>query len=92
MSGLIVSSWKSIFTPAEASSKQADIAFLKLDDMRFSGSHDPLAALLLCGAHKAEHVMVAGKWRVRYGVISGLDIGPLILQHSASAQALVAKI
>ena len=72
--------------------KQADIACFKLDELRFSGSHDPLAALLLCGAHKAEHVMVAGKWRVKQGVIEGLDLGPLLQQHGAAARALVAKV
>jgi 8-oxoguanine deaminase len=71
---------------------QADIACFKLDEMRFSGSHDPLAALLLCGAHKAEHVMVAGKWRVIAGVIEGLDVAPLLSQHSACAKSLAAKI
>ena len=72
--------------------KQADIACFKLDEMRFSGSHDPLAALLLCGAQKAEHVMVAGQWRVKKGVTEGLDVGPLLQQHGAAARALVAKI
>ena len=72
--------------------KQADIAFFKLDEMRFSGSHDPLAALLLCGAHKAEHVMVAGRWRVKKGLIEGLDVSPLLQQHGAAAKALAAKI
>jgi 8-oxoguanine deaminase len=71
--------------------KQADIALFKLDEMRFSGSHDPLAALLLCGAHKAEHVMVAGRWRVKKGLIEGLDVSPLLQQHGAAAKALVAK-
>ena len=72
--------------------KQADIAFYKLDEMRFSGSHDPLAALLLCGAHKAEHVMVAGRWRVKKGLIEGLDVSPLLQQHGAAAKALATKI
>ena len=72
--------------------KQADIAFFKLDEMRFSGSHDPLAALLLCGAHQAEHVMVAGRWRVKKGLIEGLDVSPLLQQHGAAAKALAAKI
>ena len=72
--------------------KQADIAFFKLDEMRFSGSHDPLAALLLCGAHKAEHVMVAGRWRVKKGLIEGLDVSPLLQQHGAAAKALATKI
>ena len=72
--------------------KQADLACFKLDELRFSGSHDPLAALLLCGAQKAEHVMVAGKWRVKNGAIEGLDLGPLMQQHSAAAKALAAKV
>jgi 8-oxoguanine deaminase len=72
--------------------KQADIALFKLDEMRFSGSHDPLAALLLCGAHKAEHVMIGGQWRVKHGTIEGLDVGPLLQQHGAAARALAAKI
>ena len=72
--------------------KQADIACFKLDEMRFNGSHDPLAALLLCGAHKAEHVMVGGQWRVKNGIIEGLDLGPLLQQHAAAAIALAAKV
>ena len=47
--------------------KQADLALFTLDDLRFSGSHDPLSALLLCGADRADRVMVAGQWRVSTG-------------------------
>lgn len=32
---------------------QADLAFYTLDDIKFSGSHDPIAAMLLCGADRA---------------------------------------
>ncbi|MCV2403737.1 8-oxoguanine deaminase [Marinomonas sp. C2222] len=71
--------------------KQADIALYKLDELRFSGSHDPISALLLCGAEKAEHVMVAGKWRVTEGQIVGLDIAGLIEKHKASARKLVSE-
>ncbi len=56
--------------------------------MRFSGSHDPLAALLLCGAQKADRVMVAGKWLVIDSQIEGLDEGELIYRHSAAAKEL----
>jgi len=72
--------------------KQADIACFKLDDMRFSGSHDPLAALLLCGAHQADAVMVQGQWRVRDGSIMDLDIKALISRHQQSAKRLVKKV
>jgi hypothetical protein len=31
----------------------------KLDEPRFWGAHDPLAALILCGAHRADRVVIA---------------------------------
>ncbi|QRV23784.1 8-oxoguanine deaminase [Marinomonas foliarum] len=70
--------------------KQADLAFYKLDELRFSGSHDPIAALLLCGAEKAEHVMIGGQWRVKEGQIIDLDLPTLIEKHKACAKQLVA--
>lgn len=69
--------------------KQADLALFKLDDLRFSGSHDPIAALILCGAERADRVMVGGKWKVVDGAIEGLDIGQLIARHKVAAAALV---
>ena len=71
---------------------QADLACFKLDEMRFSGSHEPLAALLLCGAHKADAVMVKGQWRVKDGAIVDLDVAELMQRHHQSALALAAKI
>ena len=38
--------------------KQADLALFTLDELRFSGAGDPLAALVLCGAHRADRVMI----------------------------------
>ncbi|MEM0900607.1 MAG: 8-oxoguanine deaminase [Pseudomonadota bacterium] len=67
--------------------KQADLALFKLDEMRFSGNHDPIAALVHCGASRADRVMVAGAWRVVGGVIPGLDVTKLIRDHSAAAKA-----
>ncbi|MET3706932.1 8-oxoguanine deaminase [Arthrobacter sp. UYEF6] len=69
---------------------QADLALFRLDDLRFSGSHDPVAALLLCGADGADRVMVGGKWRVVDGQIPGLDVAVLVAMHSAAARKLVA--
>jgi 8-oxoguanine deaminase len=68
--------------------KAADLAFFGLDELRFSGHGDPLAALVLCGAHRADHVMIAGKWAVVDGAIPGLDIADLIRRHSAAARAM----
>ena len=66
----------------------ADLALFKLDELRFSGSGDPLAALVLCGAHRADRVMVGGRWIVENGAIPGLDLADLMRRHSAAARAL----
>jgi 8-oxoguanine deaminase len=68
--------------------KMADIALFKLDELRFSGSGDPLAALVLCGAHRADRVMVGGRWIVKDGKIPNLDLEQLMKRHSAAARAL----
>jgi 8-oxoguanine deaminase len=69
--------------------KQADLALYKLDELRFSGSHDPVSALLLCGADRADRVMIAGTWRVIDGQVEGLDIKGLIADHTQAAKVLV---
>jgi 8-oxoguanine deaminase len=66
----------------------ADLAFFKLDELRFSGHGDPLAALVLCGAHRADRVMVGGRWTVEHGRIPGLDVDDLIRRHRAAAARL----
>ena len=68
--------------------KRADLALFKLDEMRFSGAQDPMAALVLCGAHRANAVMVEGRWRVRDGQLCDMDEMALIAEHSAAARAL----
>jgi len=68
--------------------KMADLALFKLDELRFSGSGDPLAALVLCGAHRADRVMVGGRWIVKDGEIPDLDLAALMKRHSAAARAL----
>ncbi|WP_434678194.1 8-oxoguanine deaminase [Pseudomonas sp. R1-18] len=69
--------------------KQADLALFKLDELRFSGSHDPLSALLLCGADKADRVMIGGRWRVIDGQVEGLDMAGLIATHRQAARRLL---
>lgn len=69
---------------------QADLAFYRLDDIRFSGSHDPVAALLLCGADRAEHVMVNGKWVVRDQTLVNIDLDELQAKHRLAAKQLLA--
>ncbi len=66
--------------------KQADLAMFRLDELRYSGAHDPIAALVHCGASRADRVMVAGQWRVIDGQIPGLDANALIAEHSSAAR------
>ncbi|MEK1942431.1 MAG: 8-oxoguanine deaminase [Pseudomonas sp.] len=70
--------------------KQADLAFFKQDELRFSGSHEPVSALLLCGADRADRMMIGGEWRVVDGQIEGLDVAQLIADHRQAAKALIA--
>ena len=71
--------------------KQADLALFKLDELSFAGSHDPLAALLLCNAQRADRVMIAGNWRVVDGAIVDLDIEELKAEQRLQAKNLVAN-
>ena len=70
-----------------AAGMQADLALFTLDEPRFSGAQDPIAALVLCGAHRADRVMVAGRWRVIDGEPEGVDLPALIARHKAAARA-----
>jgi 8-oxoguanine deaminase len=45
---------------------------------------------VLCGAHRADRVMVAGKWAVIDGAVPGLDVADLIHRHSSAARAMQA--
>jgi 8-oxoguanine deaminase len=64
----------------------ADLALFTLEAPRFSGAQDPLAALVLCGAHRADRVMVDGVWRVVDGALLGLDLAALLAEHAQAAR------
>ncbi len=66
----------------------ADLALFKLDELRFSGHGDPLTALINCGAHRADHVMVNGRWIVEDGQIPGLDLRSLQDRHQVAARRI----
>ncbi len=65
---------------------QADLALFTLDETRFAGAHDPLAALILCNAHRADRVMVAGRWRVEDGQPVGIELAKLIADQRQAAK------
>lgn len=65
---------------------QADLALFTLEELRFSGAGDPVAALILCGAQRADRVMVGGRWVVVDGAIPGLDLPALLARHGAASR------
>ena len=69
--------------------KQADFALYTLDELRFSGAGNPIAALVLCGAHSADRVMIAGEWRVIDGEPVGVDVQRLRFDHGEAAKAFL---
>lgn len=69
--------------------KQADLALFTLDELRFSGAGDPMAALVLCGAYRADRVMIAGEWRVLDGAPVNIDVARLRQEHGAAARAFL---
>ncbi|MCB1439203.1 MAG: 8-oxoguanine deaminase [Nitratireductor sp.] len=71
---------------------QADLTFYTLDELRFSGAGDALAALVLCGAHRADKVMIGGKWQVEDGLPHGVDIQKLRAEHGAIARQFAGAI
>jgi len=69
--------------------KQADLAFYRLDELRFSGVGDPIAGLVLSGAHRADRVMIAGRWTVTEGNPLGIDLTALRAAHGAAAKVFL---
>jgi len=72
--------------------KQADLALYTLDELRFSGAGDPLAALVLCGAHAADRVMIKGAWKVEGGMPVGVDVAKLRHEHGQAAKAFLESV
>lgn len=72
--------------------KQADLAFYKLDELRFSGAGDPLAALVLCGATRADRVMIGGEWRLLDGKPTVLDLDELRHLHGDAAKMFLSAL
>jgi 8-oxoguanine deaminase len=77
---------------AIAPGRQADLALFTLDELRFSGAHDPIAALVLCGAHAADRVMVKGDWRVVDGAPVGVDVARLRYEHGRAARRFLETV
>lgn len=68
--------------------KQADLALFKLNELRFSGAGDPLAALIMCGAQSVDRLMIQGQWRVIDGELLGANLEEMMASHQFEASSL----
>ncbi len=77
---------------AIAPGRQADLGFFTLDELRFSGAGDPIAALVMCGAHAADRVMIGGVWQVADGQPAGVDVARLRREHGEAAKRFLETV
>ncbi|MDP5053151.1 MAG: 8-oxoguanine deaminase [Congregibacter sp.] len=68
---------------------QADCAAFAVNDLWHAGAvHDPVASLLLCYSPVAAYTVVGGDVLVDGGVLSSIDLTPLLSAHRAMALRL----
>ncbi len=68
----------------------ADLAIFDLNRIEFAGAlHDPVAALALCGPVAALHTLVGGRFVVRDGRLTTVDLARLVSRHNQLAADLV---
>ena len=74
---------------ALAPGKRADFAVWSATGIETSGAWDPVAALILCGPHKARDTYVEGRAVVRGGQVVTTDLGIATRHHRALAARLM---
>ena len=68
----------------------ADLAVFDLNRIEFAGAlHDPVAALVFCGPVPALHTLVGGRFVVRDGRLTTVDLDALIRRHNQLAARLI---
>ena len=74
-----------------ASGMAADFVAFAVDGLRHAGAlHDPVAALVFCGAGDVGTAVIDGRVVVREGRLATLDLGPHVETHNRLAQRLLA--
>jgi 8-oxoguanine deaminase len=69
----------------------ADFVAFEVTDLRHAGAlHDPVAALVLCGADNVGTSLIDGRVVVRAGHLTTLDLGPHVERHNRLARQLIA--
>ncbi len=70
--------------------KQADIAIFDTQQLSFAGGavHDPIGALMFCASVNAKHTLVQGRFVVRDGHLTTVELRPLVDKHNRLAREL----
>lgn len=68
----------------------ADLALFDLNTLSMAGGavHDAVGSLMLCASAPARHTLVQGRWVVRDGHLTTVDLGPLVELHNRLAAQL----
>ena len=70
--------------------KCADFFAVNLNQLDFAGGlHDPVAALIFCSPVKADYTVVGGKFVVKEGQLTTIDLPTHIEKHNAAAKRLL---
>jgi cytosine/adenosine deaminase-related metal-dependent hydrolase len=65
----------------------ADLALFDLGTLSMAGGavHDAVGSLMLCASAPARHTLIQGRWVVRDGRLTTVDLGPLVERHNRMA-------
>src|SRR5258708_3688681 len=70
----------------------ADFIAINLNRVEFAGAwHDPVAALVFCAPVNVDYSVINGKFVVRQGQLTTLELQPTLERHNAFARQLVRK-
>jgi 8-oxoguanine deaminase len=69
--------------------KCADFTAINLNRLEFSGSHDPVAAVVFCATPRVDYTVVHGRVIVREGRLNTLEERDLVAEHSRHAKKML---
>ncbi len=71
----------------------ADLAMFDMTTLPMAGGavHDAVGSLLLCASAPARHTLVNGRWVVRDGQLTTVELGPLVERHNRLAVQLAER-
>lgn len=69
--------------------KRADLAVWDVSGLEAAGAWDPAAALLLCGPFRVRDLLVEGRFVVRGGALTGVELGRVVERATARLARLM---